>query len=302
MDIVTHAMMGIVGASPALATYPLGAMAFAMGSVVPDLDALSRLFGKNAFMTWHQTYSHALPVIGAITLIVAAMCWYFNMPIIEISIGFGLGMAAHSLLDVSNTYGIKLFAPFSNRRLSSEWVFFIDLPVILTTSLMLGLVVWQFQVDLDSWILFSTGISFWVFIVIYWGLKGILKARALQTCPENTFLIPCAFLPWRFLGCHQIEENQVELFTVNAILRSKYSPDSIPVQSAAYKILLEQSPEFVTMRNLSPMFHVVEVQDSNDGKTVKCRDLRTRNFNTRFGDLNIDLGFNNEIINTEWHV
>ena len=48
MDIVTHGMMGIVLASPFAASEPAAAGAFMLGSVFPDLDAFSRVFGKRA--------------------------------------------------------------------------------------------------------------------------------------------------------------------------------------------------------------------------------------------------------------
>jgi len=59
VDIVTHAMMGLVAASPFAGERPEAAAAFAAGSVLPDLDALSRVFGKRAFLACHQTWSLA---------------------------------------------------------------------------------------------------------------------------------------------------------------------------------------------------------------------------------------------------
>ncbi len=44
MDIVTHAMMGTIAASPFLESHPEVATAFMFGSVLPDLDVLSRVF------------------------------------------------------------------------------------------------------------------------------------------------------------------------------------------------------------------------------------------------------------------
>ena len=39
-------MMGVVIAGPFAAEHPEGSIAFMMGSVVPDLDALSRIAGR----------------------------------------------------------------------------------------------------------------------------------------------------------------------------------------------------------------------------------------------------------------
>jgi len=35
---------------------------------------------------------------------------------------------------------------------------------------------------------------------------------------------------------------------------------------------------------------------------VQCRDLRTRNFNTRFGQLDLAVDSDGNIQDTEWHV
>ena len=62
MDTITHAIMGAIVASPMVAERPIESATFVLGSVVPDLDALSRVFGKHAFLESHQTWSHARAV------------------------------------------------------------------------------------------------------------------------------------------------------------------------------------------------------------------------------------------------
>ena len=47
---------------------------------------------------------------------------------------------AHSLLDLTNTYGVAWFMPFSNRRFCLEWVFFIDAVVLASLGVVLGLI------------------------------------------------------------------------------------------------------------------------------------------------------------------
>ena len=54
MDIVTHGMMGVVMAAPFAQQYPEASIAFMMGSVVPDLDAVSRVAGRRTFLKCHQ--------------------------------------------------------------------------------------------------------------------------------------------------------------------------------------------------------------------------------------------------------
>ena len=104
MDIVTHGMMGVVIAAPFMADYPEASIAFMMGSVAPDLDAMSRIAGRRSFMKFHQTYSHAFPVIAAIAAAAYAVSVALGFPGHHIALGLALGMCFHSVLDFSNTY------------------------------------------------------------------------------------------------------------------------------------------------------------------------------------------------------
>src|SRR5215204_1250024 len=143
MDIVTHGMMGVIAASPFMAEHPVPSALFMLGSVLPDLDAFSRVLGKRAFLRIHQTYSHAIPVILALGALAAVG---LKMGGVDAPLGgpaLALGMLFHSFLDVTNTYGIRLFAPFSTRRYCTEWVFFIDTVVIVASIPTLAWVAWS---------------------------------------------------------------------------------------------------------------------------------------------------------------
>ena len=301
MDIVTHAMMGLVGASPAFQTHPIGAVAFVFGSVAPDLDAFSRVFGKNAFMRFHQTYSHSLPIILCTLNLIWAIAKLLGVDLSEILFGLGCGMFFHSLLDVSNTYGIKLFAPFSNKRYSLEWVFFIDLSVIAFTGGLLVWLVWILRVDPGSSSVFQIGTIFWVGVTIYWSLKSILKKRSMKV-GDDSLLVPCAFFPWRFFGSRQVDQRHVELFLVNAITRKQSNTKVVEVDTSRFANLLETIPEFQTMQNLSPMFHLVNIAETGQGMVLTCNDLRTRNFNTTFGQIKIELSDETTIRKVQWRV
>ena len=62
------------------------------------------------------------------------------------------------------------------------------------------------------------------------------------------------------------------------------------VYDSSYASLLEAIPEYQAMRALSSLYHVVEVREDDTNVTLTCRDLRTRNFGTRFGELLVTLG------------
>src|ERR1051326_6764013 len=176
MDILTHAGIGLIVAMPMLDSHPEFAMGIVAGSVLPDLDALSRTFGQRAFLVWHQTWTHALPVQAIVSLLAGCLAGAFGWNGAELGLGLFAGLAMHSLIDLSNTLGVRLFVPFSRKRLCLEWVFFIDAFVLACTVGTASILLLQF---------YKKGATTGGYTAIYLALlgiyflsKGILRGRA----------------------------------------------------------------------------------------------------------------------------
>jgi len=291
MDAVTHAGIGCILAAPLVAEHPAAAACVALGSLLPDLDSLSRVFGKRAFLRWHQTWTHSLPVIAC----VAALSWpVFRLLGVDDPLApaaLGGAMALHALLDVTNTYGITLWAPFSRRRTSLEWVFFIDSVVLLATAVALALVVPRLASGGDPASI--TG-AYIVGLAAYWACKAWLRRRAGRLAPAHTLsLIPTALIPWTYLGCAR-EGDEIVTFRMNALTGSV---SARAAHAIADESTVRDLPEFRAMRDLSPAYHAVE-----SGRRVVCRDLRTRNFGGRFGMLEVSLDDRGDVQKTRFHV
>jgi membrane-bound metal-dependent hydrolase YbcI (DUF457 family) len=300
MDVVTHGMMGVVLAAPFAADQPEAAFAFMMGSVLPDADALGRVGGKRNFLRCHQTFTHSLPIIAAVSVVAYGILAMLGFPDYRIAAALGLGMAFHSLLDYSNTYGITLLAPFSRKRFCREWVFFIDLPVMVVSAGALAMVWQSLQRGhfLGAWVSYAYS----GFVVAYWAFRIGLRRRAKRLAPEGTLsLLPTAFVPWKFLGARRVE-HQVHLFDLSALDGSLANEVLRDVHDDSYETLLQQIPEFRSMRGLSPLYHAVEVEVREGGVVLTCRDLRTRNFNTRFGELTVTLDAAGVLQGVRFHV
>ncbi|MHC4731796.1 MAG: metal-dependent hydrolase, partial [Planctomycetota bacterium] len=266
---VTHAMSGFVLASPFVTTQPVAASTFMCASVAPDLDVLSRLCGKRAFLKAHQTWSHALPLIA---LAGGALHLLTDLPP-TVPAALVAGMALHALLDWTNTYGITLWAPFRQRRVCAEWVFFVDAFVLLLSATATALVALTWPAA--AW----PAVVYGALLVAYICLKGWLRRRALGRCPPGTLaLLPSALYPWRWFGCRR-EGGRVHLFQVDGRIREERTVHVLPADA------VREVPEFRIMRELSPAYHVVE----RDGDRIVCRDLRTRHFGARFGTLQVRL-------------
>jgi len=300
MDIVTHAMMGAIAASAVAEEQPLAAAAFMLGSVLPDLDALSRCFGKRAFLRFHQTQSHGLPTAffaGALLwILVQAFDWYAPWA----AVGLALGMLFHSTLDYTNTYGITLFAPFSRRRFCTEWVFFIDAVVIVASAAAL-LGIWQHQQRYGE-LGYGVQLAYGAAMLGYWSVKAALRRRGLRLSPPGTLsLLPSALVPWHYFGCAQQGED-IAVFRVDVLGGRIFEEERVAILDTRYEAALADVPEFTTMQRLSPAYHAVERQTSAEGTKLICRDLRTRNFRTRFGQLDLHIDQRNAVRRVEFHV
>ena len=300
MDIVTHATMGAILAKPFLTEYPLSAAAFVLGSTLPDLDALSRLFGKRAFLTWHQTYSHSLPLIalgcGAAWLCACSL----GSGDYQVVLALGMGMTVHVLLDLTNTYGVKLLFPFSRRRFSLEWVFFID-ALVITVNLLAILLLWTELLPVPGTPV-ETALGYLLFLVSYGLLRFLLRCRARTFAPAGTLsLMPSALWPWVYFAC-QRSAHSVQVIRINALTGTQRELATCAIHDDRYADVLDRVPELRVMRELTPAYHLVEVVPRGDQVLLSYRDLRTTNFNTRFGQLDLLLEADGRIVQKCFHV
>jgi len=299
VDILTHAGIGLIAAAPLVGSRPELALGFVAGSVLPDLDALCRVFGKRAYLRAHQTWSHALPVQVVFSALAGLAMHACGGDGLALGLGLLAGLVVHTLLDFSNTLGVALLAPFSRRRFCLEWVFFIDAFVGLLTFGIAACTLWLFYRNGDVPMAYAE--TFFGVMTLYVGAKGILRRRAGMLVSEAITLMPSALWPWRFFGVIKAG-NSVQRFGFNAINGRRETLATHDVLDATHAGLLAGVPEFVLMRELSPAYHVVGVEKTDAGELVACRDLRTRNFQTTFGDLEVLLDGDKRVIGTTFHV
>ncbi len=299
MDIVTHAGIGLIAAAPWLDSQPELALGLVAGSVLPDLDALSRVFGKRAFLHSHQTWSHALPIQAVVAALARYIAGKHGANGALLGAGLFVGFAIHTLLDLSNSVGVTVFAAFSRNWFLLEWVFFIYSFVLTLTAVATVFILWQFVRNggAPAW---CSGL-FLGAMAVYFGTKGILRKRAGNMASDAVSLIPSALCPWRFFGV-MVSGNQARFFRINAVTGIQETLVRQKIIDTDYAKLLAEVPEFQLMRGLSPAYHVISTNKIDAGEAVVCRDLRTRNYKTTFGDLEILLDANKNVIRTTFHV
>jgi membrane-bound metal-dependent hydrolase YbcI (DUF457 family) len=298
MDILTHSGIGLIAASPFVADRPELAVGVVAGSVLPDLDALFRLVDKRTFLRAHQTWTHALPVHLTISLAIGALAVSLGWRGFELGAGLLAGLVGHSALDITNTFGVAWLAPFSRRRFFLEWVFFIDAVVLVGVAGTLAFVIpaWLQRGDVSA----RYAAGFLASLSAYVLSKGMLRRRAGRFCREAMSLVPSALVPWRFYGTER-QPHTIKLFRVNAMTGSRSPVGEVPVLDDAFAATLECLPEFRLMREISPEYHVVGAWEEGPVTRLLCRDMRIRNFGTRFGDLEAWLDTNRQIVRSRFH-
>lgn len=150
MDNLAHVLAGAaLGEAGLKKKTGLGMATLIIAANLPDIDALGLLVGEN--LAWRRGWTHGpLAMLVLPPLLVGAMVrldrWQARRGTrpperLPAHVGWLLALAyigwlSHPLLDLMNTYGIRLLMPFSERWFYGDALFIID--VWLWTALALG--------------------------------------------------------------------------------------------------------------------------------------------------------------------
>jgi inner membrane protein len=133
MDSITQGLLGgVVGQALFGPKYGKRAgWVAAVGAMAPDLDILIRS-STNPIVAFqfHRHFTHSALFVPVGGLIVAALLypvWRNRIPAAVAWLIAAVGYATHAPLDICTSYGTQYFWPFSDVRLTADWVGIIDL-------------------------------------------------------------------------------------------------------------------------------------------------------------------------------
>ena len=184
MEPVTHMLTGAVLARAGFnrkAAYATAAMALA--AEMPDMDVVGSFFGPVTGFQHHRGITHtfiALPVEAAVvTLVFYAIYRVRNKPTKApprwgwLFAGTLVALLSHLLLDWTNNYGIRPFAPFNPHWYAGSFIFIFEpvLFVILLAALILP--------SLFSLINSEVGERKRAFVGRGWAIAGLIGIAAL---------------------------------------------------------------------------------------------------------------------------
>ena len=273
MDAVHHGVIAAAGMAVLSAQGQPGAgMAFAAGSVLPDLDVLLMAFGKRFYLKGHQRVTHSLLTLPLMVLAVAAPLAASSFAVKEVVVASAIGLFLHMLLDLTNTYGISLLWPVSLKRFSLDAVFFID-----AVSWMLTLLC-----SASAYFLASLAPLFVLVILLglYSAVKLVIRHRLMNKLGVRV-LVPGALNPFVFFA---VEEDGLKVlsYAVNALTGREHSRVIYPVPEGRHLALARTSGVFTDMEQVAKYLHITSVKDTPEGTTIVAHDLGVRNFGGRF--------------------
>jgi len=94
----------------------------------------------------------------------------------------------------------------------------------------------------------------------------------------------------------------MRLLTADVLRGVVQETDRLPLLDERWMDALSAAPEVKLMRSLTPAYHVVSAEADGDLTRLTVRDLRTRNFGTRFGALELWLDAEGTPTRRVWRV
>jgi inner membrane protein len=130
VDNVTHTAIGFaLAAAGGYRVRSAETAALVLGSNLPDADAVLLFAGREPFILYHRSFTHAALGVPVLAALLALLLRAFTR-----RAGFGalfslaaVGVAGHVVADLFTSWGTMLLFPFSWRRFSLDWVFIVDL-------------------------------------------------------------------------------------------------------------------------------------------------------------------------------
>lgn len=145
MDNLCHTLAGLaLGEAGLKRRTPLGNAALMIGANLPDLDALAYAWGPVTALGFRRGWTHGILAMGVWPLVLAGLVLAWDRTVRRrrhpqaepvrppgVLLVAAVAVWSHPLLDLLNTYGVRLLMPFSGRWFYGDTLFIIDVWVWL---------------------------------------------------------------------------------------------------------------------------------------------------------------------------
>jgi inner membrane protein len=140
MDNLTHTLTGLMVSRAGLNRfYPRADLVLILSANIPDIDVVSIARGPLYYFEQHRGITHSIAAAPVMALLSALVVCAIGRTMRGWVAAWGLamiGVASHLLLDLTNTYGIRLLFPFSPQWFHLDLINLFDL--LIWAVLLLG--------------------------------------------------------------------------------------------------------------------------------------------------------------------
>ena len=142
MDNLAHTLVGLaIGEAGLKRRTALGTATLIIGANLPDVDALTYLVGSGTdALAFRRGWTHGVVAMAVLPFLLVGLMLAWDRVTVRrrrrgarapVRAGWLLALAAisilsHPLLDLLNTYGVRLLMPFSNRWFYGDTLFIVD--------------------------------------------------------------------------------------------------------------------------------------------------------------------------------
>jgi inner membrane protein len=301
MDNLTHTLTAVALSQAGLNRKTrFATLALVVGANLPDVDLLSRLGGPLTYLRYHRGIAHSLLGVTVLAALLGGVLLYAGrkfptakstVPALRPRWLFAIcwiATASNLALDLTNSYGVRPFLPFSNRWYSGDIMYVFD-PLLLAL-LVLGLgIPWLLrliseEVGAGKPPLRRGAIFVLVALVLLLGLRATAHRRVVQMLDSRTYhqenplqvaAFPTPANPFAWIGVVETA-SAYHVLPVSA-LASEVNPERLrvfhkPEPSPALDAVMQTR----TARILDSCarFLWVRIEAREDGYTATLRDLR----------------------------
>ncbi len=269
---------------------------------LPDVDAISLGWGSLAYLEVHRGITHSMVGVTGLGLLLAgAVCllqrrkWKKNPAsgpkpsVLLIGLLCLIGTWSHLLLDFTNSYSVRPFLPFSDRRVSWDIESIFD-PVILSIMI-LGLVIpylfGMISEEVGETRKYRGRVSAFIclsLLLCLWFVRDLNHRAAVEKLsaftylgedPEGVYALPHSIDPFHWIGVVETSRAYLVLdvrpdFSARSISRARvfYKPEDSDVLQVARKSRVGRVfLEFARMP-------VYQIESQDEGTVVTIRDIR----------------------------
>ena len=305
MDNLTHTLTALALSHAGLHRKTrFATLALITAANLPDIDILSRFWGSATYLKYHRGFTHSILGVSLLAFLLAWTIYFLSRkakpkpgppPSIRwLLILAWIGTASHLLMDFTNSYGVRLFLPFSERWYAWDIMFIFDPLLLLFLCLGLGLPTLLRLVSEEvgarktrpAW-----GAVFSLCALLFlWGLRDVAHRRVLGLLEAHTYseqdplrvgAFPSPLNPFAWTGV-------VDTGAAYAVLPANVLEGDVDPRSALQFRKPEASPALDTALHTRTgrifmdfaRFPWAQAEENDQGFDVQLHDLR---FYTNYG-------------------